>query len=54
VAEGKTSQEIALQLHVSSKTIEKHRQNIMDKLDIRNVAELTKYAIRTGLTTLEK
>ena len=52
VAEGKTAKEIAEHLHVSIKTIETHRTNIMTKLNIHRVAELTKYAIREGLTTL--
>ena len=53
VAEGCTTREIAADLHVSVKTIESHRQNIMDKLEIRSIAELTKYAIREGLTSLD-
>ncbi|MGC9317773.1 MAG: response regulator [Armatimonadota bacterium] len=53
VAEGNTTKQIAEMLHVSVKTIESHRQNIMDKLEIRSVAELTKYAIREGLTSLD-
>lgn len=53
VAEGHTTKQIAAMLHVSVKTIESHRQNIMDKLEIRSVAELTKYAVREGLTSLE-
>jgi DNA-binding CsgD family transcriptional regulator len=53
VAEGKSSKEIASIIHVSVKTVEAHRQHIMDKLGIRTVAELTKYAIREGLTSLE-
>ncbi len=52
LAEGKSTKQMAVQLHVSVKTIETHRQKIMDKLDIYNVAELTKYAIREGLTSL--
>ncbi|MEM7260808.1 MAG: response regulator transcription factor [Planctomycetota bacterium] len=53
LAEGKSSKEMAAVLHVSVKTIETHRQNIMDKLGIRTIAELTKYAVREGLTSLE-
>lgn len=53
VAEGQTTKKIASDLHVSVKTIESHRQNIMDKLEIRSIAELTKYAIREGLTSLD-
>ena len=53
IAEGKSTKEIAAALFVSVKTIETHRQNIMGKLDIRSIAELTKYAIRTGLTSLD-
>ncbi len=53
VAEGKSTKQIALELHVSSKTIEANRRQIMEKLNIHSVAELTKYAVREGLTTLE-
>jgi DNA-binding NarL/FixJ family response regulator len=53
LAEGKSTKQIALHLHVSGKTIESNRRNIMDKLSIHNVAELTKYAVREGLTPLE-
>jgi two-component system response regulator NreC len=52
VAEGKSSKEIANLLFVTTKTIVWHRQSIMEKLDIRTVADLTKYAVRMGLTTL--
>ena len=53
LSEGKSTKQIALQLHVSSKTIESNRRNIMDKLGVNSVAELTKYAVREGLTPLE-
>ena len=53
IAEGKSTKEIAGQLHVSVKTIETHRQHIMEKLKLDSVAELTKYAIREGLTELD-
>jgi DNA-binding NarL/FixJ family response regulator len=53
LAEGKGTKEIAGALHVSAKTIETHRQRIMEKLNVRSVAELTKYAIRQGLTNLD-
>jgi two-component system NarL family response regulator len=53
LAEGHTSPQIARQLHVSVKTVEAHRRNIMRKLDCHTVAELTKYAVRTGITALE-
>lgn len=51
VAEGWTTKKIAATLHISVKTIDSHREHIMDKLNIRNIAGLTKYAIREGLTT---
>jgi len=53
IAEGKTTKQIASDLYVSVKTIETHRLNIMNKLDAYSIAELTKYAIREGLTSLE-
>ncbi len=52
LSEGKTTKEIALCLQVSNKTIETHRKQIMDKLNIYSMAELTKYAIREGITAL--
>jgi DNA-binding NarL/FixJ family response regulator len=52
MAEGKSTNQIAECLHVSVKTVETHRQQIMQKLKMHSVAELTKYAIREGLTTL--
>jgi DNA-binding NarL/FixJ family response regulator len=53
MAEGKSTNSIAERLCVSSKTVETHRKQIMTKLDIHSVAELTKYAVRQGLTSLE-
>ena len=53
LAEGESAKQIALRLNVSVKTVETHRQNIMRKLDVYSVAELTKYAVREGLTSLE-
>jgi DNA-binding NarL/FixJ family response regulator len=52
IAEGRSTKEIASALEVSIKTIETHRRQIMTKLGINSVAELTKHAIREGLTTL--
>ncbi|MEE9302648.1 MAG: response regulator transcription factor [Thiotrichaceae bacterium] len=52
LAEGKSTKGISSALNVSVKTIETHRKKIMEKLNIHNIAELTKYAIREGLTTL--
>lgn len=54
LAEGHTSPEIARRMHISARTVETHRRNIMRKLDLHSVAELTKYAIREGLTPLER
>ena len=53
LAEGTSTKEMAAKLNVSVKTVETHRKQIMDKLDIHSVAELTKYAIREGITPLE-
>ena len=53
LAEGRSSKDIASSLHVSEKTVHTHRQNIMEKLHLYSVAELTKYAIREGITTVE-
>lgn len=52
LAEGKCVKEIAGTLNVSIKTVETHRRQIMQKLEIHSVAELTKYAVRMGLTSL--
>ena len=53
LAEGKTTKDIAGKLHVSSKTIDTHRQQIMAKLGVHSIAELTKYAISQGLSALD-
>lgn len=52
IAEGHTSGRIAERLHLAASTVEVHRRNIMRKLDLHSVAELTKYAIRNGITTI--
>jgi DNA-binding NarL/FixJ family response regulator len=49
IAEGHTSEEIASELVLSKKTVERHRANILDKLGMRNRVDLTRYAIRRGL-----
>jgi DNA-binding NarL/FixJ family response regulator len=49
IAEAHTSKEIAQLLFISIKTVERHRQNILDKLGMRDRVELTRYAIRRGL-----
>lgn len=53
VAEGKSTKEIAQALAITVKTVETHRHNIMNRLGIRSIAQLTKYAIRQGLTSLD-
>ena len=52
ITEGMSTKEIASGLSLSVKTVETHRQQIMDKLDIHSIAELTKYAIREEITTV--
>jgi DNA-binding NarL/FixJ family response regulator len=53
LAEGRPNREIARQLGISVKTVERHRSNMMHKLGVRNKTELIKYALNKGLTTLE-
>ena len=53
IAEGNTNQDIAELLCLSRKTVETHRGNIMEKLNLHKVTDLVKYAIREGLTGLE-
>lgn len=53
VAEGKANKEIAAELHISVKTVEKHRHSLMYKLDIHETAGLTRYAIGRGIVDTE-
>ena len=50
LAEGKRAKDIALELKIGVKTAEAHRQNLMNKLEMHSIAELTRFAIREGLT----
>jgi DNA-binding NarL/FixJ family response regulator len=52
IAEGKRSPAIAGQLHISIGTVEVHRRNVMRKLNLRTVADLTRFAVREGLVAL--
>lgn len=54
IAEGLGAGAIGERLHISSSTVDSHRKNVMAKLDLKSVAELTKYAVRAGLTSLER
>lgn len=54
IADGLTNQEIADKLTISGKTVERHRANIMSKLNLHNRTELVKYAIRKGLIEVEE
>jgi DNA-binding CsgD family transcriptional regulator len=49
VAEGNDNKETAVELGIGTKTVEKHRANLMEKLDIHNIAGLTRYAIGAGI-----
>ena len=53
IAEGKTSKQVAQMLGVEESTVVVHRRNIMGKLNLHSVAELTKYAVQQGITSLE-
>ena len=53
ISEGRTTREIAGLLSISAKTVETHRMRLMKKLGLRSVAEMTKFALREGLTTLD-
>lgn len=52
VAEGRSTAQIATDIDISMKTVDTHRQHIMDKLNIRGIADLTRYAIREGISPL--
>lgn len=54
IAEGNSTKEIANKLHVSVKTVETHRAQLMDRLDIRDIPGLVRYAIRTGIIEFER
>ena len=54
VAEGNTGAEIAARLHISQRTVENHRANVMRKLGLKNQSELVRYAVRRGLIPLEE
>jgi DNA-binding NarL/FixJ family response regulator len=54
IAEGLTSKEIGIKLGAALKTVETHRTNVIRKLDIHSIAELTKFAIREGLTSVAR
>ncbi len=53
IAEGYSNKEIAKLMYISVKTVETHRTHLMDKLDIHNSVELTKYAIRNGIISID-
>ena len=52
ISEGQNTKEIAGNLHLSSKTVDAHRRNLMEKIGVHSIAELTKFAIREGITSL--
>ncbi|MFO7715059.1 response regulator transcription factor, partial [Desulfosarcina sp.] len=54
LAEGYTNKDIAEFLHISVKTVEKHRANLIGKLDLHNIAQLTAFAIENGLVEMKK
>jgi DNA-binding NarL/FixJ family response regulator len=49
IAEGHANKQIAVELNISIKTVEKHRQHLMEKLDIHDIAGLTRFAIAAGI-----
>ncbi|MBX3155701.1 MAG: response regulator transcription factor [Deltaproteobacteria bacterium] len=54
LAEGKSARAISRQLHISIKTVETHRRNMLKKLGLDNVAELVRYALKEGITSLDE
>lgn len=54
LAEGATAKEVASRLHLSIKTVETHRRNLLSKLELETVADLVRYAIREGITSLDQ
>lgn len=54
LAEGHATRRVAQRLHLSVKTVETHRRQLMEKLDLHSVADLTRYALREGITTLDR
>ncbi len=52
ITQGKSSPQIGEELHIATSTVDVHRRNIMSKLEMHSVAELTRYAMRTGLVEL--
>jgi DNA-binding NarL/FixJ family response regulator len=54
IAEGKSSKEVAVALGIALPTVDTYRRQIMEKLSLRTIAELTKYAIREGLTSADR
>lgn len=54
IAQGLTNQQIGEKLFISIKTVQAHRANLMEKLDLHDAVELTKFAIKTGLVSLEE
>jgi DNA-binding NarL/FixJ family response regulator len=52
ITEGKSTKEVAFTLDISAKTVETHRRQIMKKLNLSNMADLTRYAIREGIISL--
>jgi DNA-binding NarL/FixJ family response regulator len=53
IAEGQSTKEIGYRLHLSSKTVETHRRLLMQRLEIHDVAGLARFAVRSGLVSLE-